>query len=231
MIIENELFQFIFLLVLFIGISFVLENFWAKFFKGKKYQLILFPGVVVHELSHAVGCLLTGAKIEEISLFSSKGSYVKHRKPKIPLIGMPVISFAPIIGGIIFLFFSSRFFELSFEKLALLSIFSKESIIELTRELFNYLEGNWESWAFWVFSYLCVSVIICLVPSKQDLKNAASSMIFLVLALLALNYFNFFTKEINSIILYGTEIVLIGVFFGLTALVVSFPVFLIKKFI
>ena len=105
--------QFIFVLTGLLLVSFLLERLWLRIFSGRKYQLLIFLGVLVHEISHALGCLITGAKVHEIGLFSARGSYVKHSQPKIKVIGNFIISFAPIVGGIAFIWFISEVLNFS----------------------------------------------------------------------------------------------------------------------
>jgi len=69
---------------------------------------LYYIGAVVHETSHAVLCIVTGAKIQDFTVFSSQ-PHVVHQKSRLPLIGEPLISFAPIAGGLLFLFLVNRY--------------------------------------------------------------------------------------------------------------------------
>jgi len=67
-------------------------------------RLIFYPGVIMHEFSHAIACLFTGTKISKIS-FGLKESYVKH--DAVGPIRMSLIALAPfflglIMGGLLF---------------------------------------------------------------------------------------------------------------------------------
>ena len=64
-------------------------------------RLLYYIGALVHETSHAVLCILTGAKIEEFTVFSDQPQVV-HRPSKIPFLGELLISAAPIAGGLLF---------------------------------------------------------------------------------------------------------------------------------
>lgn len=66
---------------------------------------ILFPGVWVHELAHALACIVSGVPIHKIEVHSRSGKVV-HRTSN--LRSSVLISFAPlIIGGILsFVLFS-----------------------------------------------------------------------------------------------------------------------------
>lgn len=218
--IEGGLIQFILWLSLLLLVSFLLERTWFTVL-GRNYQLLLFPGVLVHEFSHALGCLISGAKIDEISLFSSKGSYVKHGKPRVPLLGSFVISFAPIAGGIAFLW--------GLTKLLNFTLPSFEISLGGLRELFHFMTANWEVWTFWLFIYLTISVIICLVPSKQDLKNSAVATFIILLVIFLVSYFGLINLELFFLSFSG--VLAIGAFFGFFVFVFSVPIYLIKKLI
>ncbi|MDD4062399.1 MAG: hypothetical protein PHV25_01280 [Candidatus Pacebacteria bacterium] len=218
---DNVVINFFVVLILLLVLSFALEFIWFKIFAGRNYQLWLFPGVIVHEFSHAVGCVLVGAKIEEISLFSQKGSYVKHRQPKIPFVGDVVISFAPIVGGIAFLWCSAGFLGIK-----LFSSF--DNILDLVNDFWVFSIDNWREWTFWIFVYLLISVLISLAPSKQDFKNSAISLL-VVLAFMFLLFKLGYFEIIENGVGYAIDVITMGLFFGLMALAISLPIYILKK--
>ena len=91
-----------FLLIIATGIvvmllSLMLDYLWAQVLPLRSlYYTLRFPGVVIHECSHVLGCLLTGAEIQKIVLFSEGGGSVTYARPKIPLLGDVIISTAPV---------------------------------------------------------------------------------------------------------------------------------------
>ncbi len=216
--------------LLLTGTSFILNFLWASILDGRKIRIIFFPGVIVHELSHALGCLLTGAKIKKISLF--KKAYVAHTAPKIPLIGNFIVSFSPVAGAIAFLALIFWFFKYDFPLVGLSLEAFMDSFFALIGEVFRFFSGEYNSWQFWVFSYLSLSVIMFFVPSKQDIKNALLSIFFVFIFLLAFLYFGFFSELIIGFLNnYLIGIMGVGVFFGFLALAVTLPVYLVKKII
>jgi len=62
------------------------------------YALLTSPGVIVHELAHALFCLLGGVKIYKINLFRFQkvAGYVVHEEPK-GFVSSLLISFGPLI--------------------------------------------------------------------------------------------------------------------------------------
>ena len=96
-------------LIILITISGYLSN-WInwQFLNYKPVRLLYFLGSFVHETSHAALCLLTGAKIKEFKVFSRQPRVV-HSEPKLPILGMPLISLAPLFGGSAFFIPSKSF--------------------------------------------------------------------------------------------------------------------------
>ena len=221
--IEGEIIGFVIWLTALVLISFVLKHVWSGIFPDRGYQIILFPGVIIHEFSHALGCLLSGAKVDEISLFSSKGSYVKHGKPKLPLIGGFIISFAPIAGGIASLWLVAKLLGLALPRVESALSF------DLARDLGRFAIDNWELWTFWFFVYLTISIVICLVPSKQDISNSAVSALIVLVIVVLINRYS--PIVFDPILSTASGILAIAVFFGLLALIFSFPLLLIKRLI
>jgi hypothetical protein len=77
---------------------------------SRKYlilRILLFPGVIVHELAHAVACVITNTKIERISFWDEAGGSVTHHKPRFSFVTQPLISLAPLPVGIGLLFLLS----------------------------------------------------------------------------------------------------------------------------
>src|SRR5665647_3744235 len=73
-----------FLTVIFIGIiviliSRTLDVLWAQVLPMRFfYSLLRAPGVIIHELSHVLGCLISGAKVKKVVYFSNKGGSVTY---------------------------------------------------------------------------------------------------------------------------------------------------------
>lgn len=96
----------------------------AESTSGLVFRATIFPGVLVHELSHWLMCILTRAPVKRVQLFgriptteagqpdltkdsqSAKhhppqwGGYVLHGPSKLPVIGDSLIAFAPLFGGL-----------------------------------------------------------------------------------------------------------------------------------
>ncbi len=220
-------------LVLVFGLSLVLNNLWSKIFFGMRYRLFIAPGIIIHEFSHAIACFLTGAKVQKINLFSSQGGYVKHGSPKIPIIGKIFISFAPVLGGIGALWLLAWFFNLEFvlDRVNFYQPFAHGLGVAL-HEVPGFIQNNWLNWQFWLFLYLVISIIICLVPSKQDFKNAFVSLLIVFILGIVLYYLGFLPYFLGVIFSsHLGQVLVLGSMLGFLALVFSLPFYLIRKFL
>ena len=214
---------------------------------GFFFRLVIFPGVLVHELSHYVMCKLTGAKVVELKLFEKQqaggqtvyGGHVTHGPSKLPLIGDPLISFAPVFGclGVMALLTWAAGDPLEFHnhpaknqefKVAPLS--NLTSIVQgVTYVIWNlpkHIADHATEWKFWGYLYLTISLAVALAPSKQDFANSyrhfwrhflkfllAAAIVFLVLYLAG----SLVSSLTNALIPY-----LVGVFaFTLSILTVT----------
>ena len=217
---------FLWLIFLFL-VSFILNSLWRKIFYEKKYRIFLAPGVIIHELSHALACRITGAKVEEINFFLWDGGYVKHSKSKIPVLGGVFISFAPILGGIGALFIFSLIFGLrlplgvvDFQQLFF------QGLSVAIQEIPLFIKQNWLSWQFWIFIYLIISIVICLTPSKTDIKNAFGGILVIFLLGLIFHYLDFFPQFLA--IIFNSQlgnILVLGTILGLLAIIFTIPIF------
>lgn len=139
--------------IIYIFKSIFLKN--ASYFRSIFY-IFLYPGVILHELSHLLFCFLTFARVKKVKLFSSTGGFVEYENPKIPIIGNFLVSVAPFILGSIVIFYLSKIMNVDFV-----------SFISSAK--------------YYVYLYLCVTILITLFPSSQDFKNAPFIFLFAIL--------------------------------------------------
>ncbi len=139
------------------------------------YRLFVAPGVIVHELSHAAGCLITGSEITEINFWKASGGHVKHRQPTEPLRRMlsdPLIALAPIWGSFLFL---ALLTWLMVPNLFFLLI--KSSTMPIWQAI------DWSNWQTWLYLYLVTSLMATVAPSATDIRYALASLVILGLVL------------------------------------------------
>jgi len=183
---------------LIIFLSAVIDLVLRQVFRHGGYRILVAPGIIVHELSHAFACLITRTKVKEIAFFHHTGGYVKHEKSKIPFLGSVIISLAPLVVGIILVFVLSKFLITDHNVQLELSL----SANNLSKLLKTILSINLFSIINIVIFYLLISISITMAPSFKDFTNALIGLIFVLFVLLFINYF--FTIRLSETILLIT---------------------------
>ena len=222
--------------IVVVFISLALDFLWVRCIPGRFfYYFLRAPGVVVHECAHVLGCLITGAKIRKVVLFSKNGGSVTHSPPLIPVIGDVVISTAPlfciplILSWCTWLF--STYLGCIFPALPL-TIDSPDTVILTGGAILGTITQNlvvrFNAW-FLLYLYLVLSLILSAAPSIQDMKNAAIGCCILVITSIFVLWSQYplavsILSEITRIIGMGFAL---GVGFGLIALVLSSPLIVI----
>ncbi|MCD4705102.1 M50 family metallopeptidase [bacterium] len=129
-------------------------------------RMFYFLGAFIHESSHALMCVLTGAKITEFKVFT-KQPRVSHYRSKIPFLGQSLISLAPLAGGIFFLFLINKYLLHNY-----LILNSPQNFSEIFQFILIVLEQiNFLEWPAWVIVLLSFNIGAMIGPSWQDLKN------------------------------------------------------------
>lgn len=130
-------------------------------------QYLYYVGAFVHESSHALLCMITGAKILEFKVFTSQ-PHVIHNKSKLPLIGEFLISSAPIVGGLFFLFLVNHFLLKDHFTLMTPGSNWKDVLIGPLDVLSQIHILEWQTW---VMVALFLNIGAMIGPSFQDIKN------------------------------------------------------------
>ncbi|MFA5070523.1 MAG: M50 family metallopeptidase [Patescibacteria group bacterium] len=221
-------FVWFFLLII---LSYLLGRLWSRILPGKKYRFFVAPGVIVHEFSHALACIMTGAKVTRISLFSADGGFVEHTRSRLGFLGAVLIALAPVFGGALFLWLLSRWFGFALDfKVIEFSSNILGNIRSLFFSAWNLLISGAGDWRFWIFAYLIVSLSVALAPSKQDFMNAFLGLLFLFVIGLAIFYgqgTNAFLADLIG--KYLGRVVSLAVIWESTALLIGLPVLLLKR--
>jgi len=215
-----------------IAISLVLDILWAQVIPLRSlYYAIRAPGVIVHECSHILGCIITGAKIKKVVFFSQGGGSVTYTSSKIPYIGDVIISTAPLVcipivlAGLTWVF--SQYLGCFFPPMPI-AVNSMDTllglVITITILVTQNLVVRFNPW-FIVYLYLTVTLVLSLAPSAQDMKNAAIGIgiIFIACILILLSSLPALVTVLENV----TRLIGIGFTFGLMfeiiALVISTP--------
>jgi len=147
-----------------------------RYLNYKLTRYLYYIGAAVHESSHALLCLVTGAKISEFKIFSSQ-PHVTHSRSKLPIVGNVLISSAPIFGGLAFLFLINHFLLGNYFTISTTSTDLYSSFIESFKLITQLNPLHWQSW---VLVILFINVGAMLGPSFQDIKNMWPALIILL---------------------------------------------------
>jgi hypothetical protein len=196
---------------------------------GLRWYLALFGwlGTIVHELGHAIFCIIFGHKITDMNLFqpdSDTGTlgYVRHsyvRTNVYQLTGNFFIGIGPILlgTGIIFLL-SFWLLHLNISDLGGFSSYSS-SQINSWDTLKNISQSVWNSsgqlfagifswqhlssWQLYVFIYLVFAIGSSITLSPPDIKAALGGFIVIIILLFILNLATLWAGNFISGIVIG----------------------------
>lgn len=183
-------------IALLIAALYGLRRLWVYAVPPRVLAWLIAPGVIVHELSHAFACVITGAKVHSMVLFRSDGSgEVKHGPPKLKYVGDVMISMAPLAGGTICLLLLGMALN------APINLYSVEArgvqpgqldfVVGLAGLVWDDLglavrTTSLTDWRTYVFLYFAMCFTLGMAPSRQDLKNGSVGILVLCgLALIA----------------------------------------------
>ena len=211
----------------------ILRNRLASVLGVKGWVYLTAPGVMIHELSHALFCIIFRHKILDMELFNPREDgtlgYVNHAwnpKSLYQRIGNLLIGTGPIWGGC-----------------AMLALFSWWLLPDSMRmgmtpgECFQAFTTGflsmrfWGDWHCWVWLYLAVTTASHITLSPPDLKGAADGAIVIVIVIFIANLF-FSWHGTWAEQLWHYELMLITKFFiavmgalivGLTLITLLFP--------
>ena len=223
---DTALIKFLTLIVAIIFLSFFIDFLLSNSFFGGGYRVFVAPGIILHELSHALLCFFTGAKINSISFFDKTGGSVQHKPSKIPVLGPILISVAPFIFGAAAIYFLSRKIGISGPNLASVDV-SKEGIITFFKSALGSF--NFKNILTDVILYMILSISVTMVPSFQDLRNMFLSL--LTIGVVGYFVFKFTALNLSSISIPAQALTLFSTVFLLLilALVFSIVIFVISK--
>jgi hypothetical protein len=219
------MFSFVVIIIAILALSFAI-NMLLLHSVGPFYRIFVIPGVVVHELSHAFACFITGAKVTGISMFKKEGGEVRHGRSSVPVLGPILISTAPFIIGAILIFLLSKL--IGFKPINLIDFdFTPANTAFLVKTSFSSL--NLAAVKTWIGLYLVLSIAITMIPSLQDMKNMLLSLIFIFIVVFIIIRYTNFRPDMSFLLRPELFVVLTSVLFLLTAaLILSILIFAIK---
>lgn len=220
--------EFAFLIIGVLILASLVNFFLSNSVLGKSYRIFVAPGVIIHELSHAFACLVTGAKISKVSLFDKEGGKVEHGSSKIPIIGQVLISTAPLIFGIVIVYLLSQ--KIGLEKVNFESM--KLSYSEIFSSIKNFTSnidfGNRENL---ILIYLVFSLTVTMSPSRQDFKNIMFSIVVIFFLALIVYQFKHFDMSKITIPVEVVTMLSTTLFLLILVLLLSIILYMVTKLI
>jgi hypothetical protein len=138
---------------------------------------VLYPGVVIHELSHILFCVLLGARIKKFQLFDSGSGYVEYASKDRSVTRDFLISVAPLLVGGALLYLALKLLSVDYGYLIKI-----------------------------LMIYVCFSVFLSMFPSRKDLLNALWVYIGLFVAIIIFRSkifsFEHFSENIAILVLF-----------------------------
>ena len=136
------------------------------------FYLLVFPGVVLHEVAHYLACLITGTRVVRFAPFSPQSSadgrlvlgYVRHERRALPI--KAIIGLAPVLLNPLRLLFATALLTpLTFRQA------TDPSVGIVVKGIFagGYLTDAPLLAAVW--AYLSLSFALGSVPSREDLSG------------------------------------------------------------
>ncbi|MFZ6035895.1 MAG: hypothetical protein ACOYUK_02030 [Patescibacteria group bacterium] len=185
------------------GLSQAIDRLILRYLGRGWYLALTWPGVIIHELSHFVGCLITFTRVTRVQLFYPHGNtlgMVEHVQTRHPVKNI-IISIAPLFGVTTVMWLLARW---AFPELYVIHInelrvamqdFSSFSNFfsfsgafighywAYTRDVLGAMDfGQWQTY---VFIYLMLTLSSHAAPSNVDLKHTyyglAGLIVFFVL--------------------------------------------------
>jgi hypothetical protein len=238
-------------MIILILLSFLVDYILARIFSRGAHRFFVFLGVIIHEYSHAFGCVITGTKIKEIKLFEESGGHVTHQKRN-PFI-TAIIAMMPLFGCSLFIIFLAYLFGnigvdfsttgLSLSSLDFLHTFGQFLIVAFDTVYNNVVDLDGIKIIFFIiFLYFVGSVAACIAPSGVDLKHAFLGMVIIAILGFAAIYlqplghipgvadrFNTATPVLDFIVHYLAQAIGIGIIGVSLILLFLVPIAILKK--
>lgn len=207
----NTLIQFGIFVGAVFGVGFIISLINRLFYSlaGTSKAVVYGTGIIgtpIHELSHALFCLVFFHKIEEIKLFQISDEdgtlgYVNHsynNKNIYQLIGNFFIGVAPILVGTVFLIgmlflISPNTFSSITGTLSSSMIYS--DIFPTLGEVIKAFFSGYTDWKWWLYLILVILVAIHMNLSTADLKGTVIALPFIAIVLIIVNYAIYFINK------------------------------------
>ena len=262
----NVLFQVGMFIVFIYAFGYVISLCNKMFYKvtGNGMAMCVATGLIgtpIHEISHAIMCIVFGHKIEEIRLFAPDTKtgvlgYVNHsynRKNLFHVLGNYFIGVAPIVVGSCFIYLMLYLLiPATFEELVLVMgdlaafqvdfnenifVFGLNVFTEALTTIFTIYECDFKIVIFFV---VCLCIALHMNLSSADIKGSLGALPILILLIVILNVVMYFLTDsvyfgfletISLISAYLIAMLSLSLVFSLIIFALGLVIGLIKKLI
>lgn len=187
---------FILALIIVLVLSRLCSRWLLELLGERWYVFILWPGVVVHELSHLLAALLTFTKVTGISLIpkisgnSRELGSVTHESVKDPF-RLILISAFPFIGSAVVIWLLTILLlpKASLSAPIIPVVNEWWQIIDYFQLWFKFVGNLWQAfdismWQSWLWLYLLICLAAHLAPSGHDLNYTTTGLAVLTLLII-----------------------------------------------
>ena len=173
---------------------------WTGLVPPKVLNGVLLPGTLIGVLGHVLGLLITGATVNNTTLYRDDGSgdpeTTVHPKPRIPILGHIVIGLLPLLACGAGIFFLTRYLggpllvrlQPNMVSPRLPSTLSEvwqfiRDQVTLTERLVEAARAaDFRDWKTGAFSYLLICLVVRIAPFPGNLRGALGAIITLGVA-------------------------------------------------
>lgn len=160
------------------------------------YVLVLWPGVVIHELSHLAAALLTFTKVTGISLLPKLNAggrelgSVTHESVKDPF-RLILISAFPLVGSAVVIWFLTIILlpQAPTAAPSIPAVTNWWQLMDYFKVWWRFVIDLWQAfnvhaWQSWLWLYLLICLSAHLAPSSHDLNYTATGIAVLTLLII-----------------------------------------------
>lgn len=170
---------------------------WSGMVRPRIVNAILLPGTLVAQLGHVLGLLVTGATVNDTTLYKDDGTgepgTTKDAKPRIPIIGPVAIGLLPLLACAIAIFFVVRYLGrrvlegIARQPVAASIPTSLAGVWQLLRDQVTLLEVLVDAtiavlpggWPAWLFVYLMICLTVRMAPFPGNLRGSLGAIVLL----------------------------------------------------
>jgi hypothetical protein len=173
-----------------------IQQLWQPLLKPKIFHGLLLPGTLVAQIGHVLGLLITGAEVNNTSLYkdeSGEPGTTQNARPKIPVIGPLVIGMLPLLACTTAIVAVAHFLGrpvltgISSHPLTATLPMSRGAVWEFLRDQISTVEALVEStlaagfggWDQWLFLYLMVCLTVRMAPFPGNMRGSLGAIVVL----------------------------------------------------